>query len=209
MGWKKDKFGHDELEGSNSKNYNCVQYTLAKIKGEAPTKDTPADTATVVNELLKAGYKKVDCSECNCDPGKCRNCAVVYRVKGGDASTVFHAAAFDRQRCDWGGKLSSSGPIVRFPKPEDYLKRLDSEAAANSEYDCYCFEELEEGDYISDEDLHEKSQVQRPGSSGSKVWKTIGLLGGLLLGIAAIQLGKSRMERTGGEESSDEKKFDH
>ena len=188
MSWVKDAKGYDALEGSESKDYNCVQYTLAKVQGKPPDASTPANKSGVVDELTKLGYAKVFCEECGCPPKKCANCVVVYRKKGEGNDTVFHVAAFDPKRCDWSGKLRPTKPIVRFKDPGDYLKYFDPDAQADSEFDCYC--NLHEAPHISDEDLSGKAMRPKggPGKAGC-----LGILAApAALGVLAARLRRRR-----------------
>ena len=66
---------------------------------------------------------------------------------------MFHVAAFDPDFCDWGGKLSSSGPIARFETPADYVKSLDADVQADTVYECWCKAGAGPATPISDEDL--------------------------------------------------------
>jgi hypothetical protein len=119
--------------------YTCVQYTMAKLAGIAPDrtkKEVEEQKDENAEQLLTAaGYKKSNCAQCGCQEGGLKDCAVVYKSKDG---TVFHVAAFDPDFCDWGGKLSSSGAIVRFEKPQDYVDALGEEERKDTTVECWC-----------------------------------------------------------------------
>ena len=159
--WDKEEKGgvkFDVLKDSDKKKYNCGDYTDAKLSGKSPDSCGSEDHSVSVDKLKKKLDKdpkytahKNDDSKCGCGKGKSKNCAVMYYNKEDEAG--FHWAAFDSKRCDWGGKLSSSGKIVRFKNPGDYIKRFDKEEQKKTGMIFYCKDE--DPPYISDEDLHD------------------------------------------------------
>jgi hypothetical protein len=155
------------LKGSSDKRYNCAKYAKAKLGGKSPDCCSNDDHGLEVDDLAKELDEKIedpnnneycrcmDISKCKYGEGPKKNCIVLYRSKSAKAG--FHWAAFDSKRKDWGGKLTDNKPIVRFTKPEDYLRTLNEEACEDSEMVFYC--KLDEGKYISDEELHIKSKA--------------------------------------------------
>lgn len=136
--------GYYELDGTDPRadptgrhSYECVQYTLGKIQGRPPRQTDTDDFAILLTELERLGYHEQDCALCGCGQGQCKDCVVIYS-RGG---LPFHAAVFDRQLCDWGGKLRAILPLVRFKTPRDHLRGTDTMV-------CYCREPA--GPYISD-----------------------------------------------------------
>jgi hypothetical protein len=77
----------------------------------------PCETHEVEAKLRELGWVPGECN-CGCGPAQSKACAVLYTTADGD---VFPAAIFDHVRCDWGGKLSGFGPIVRYKRARDYL----------------------------------------------------------------------------------------
>jgi hypothetical protein len=133
------------LKESNRSNANCVQYLGYKLLGQAPQAgDTPPVTETTeIEQWLKDnGFTQrgsVPCAGeapeiCGCGEGKLSNCAVVYWDKG--QKQVYHVAAFDLELCDWGGKLSGGGKIVRFRDPGDYCRRREGSDQVEMRFYC-------------------------------------------------------------------------
>jgi hypothetical protein len=133
--------------------YNCVQYTLAKIQGRRPHPSDGDDFSTLPQRLALLGYQQINCAQCGCDQGQCKDCVVIYSTPTGGP---FHAAVFDPVLCDWGGKLSGVGPVVRFQNVTDYAKPGEIMT-------CYC--RNQPGTYISDEDVNQGYVIEE-GPSG-------------------------------------------
>jgi hypothetical protein len=125
-------------------NFECVQYTLAKVQGRRPHHSDPTETSAAEAEFLRLGFQPVDCGRCGCGQGQCRQCVIIYYIDP-QRQESFHVAAFDPVLCDWGGKLSALGPIVRFKNPEDYKKPQETMR-------CWCRESSDS--YISDEEIN-------------------------------------------------------
>lgn len=139
--WKLDG---SEAEPSGGHSCDCAQYVLAKIQGRGPMRADESDPGKLAPLLLGLGYTAVDCELCGCGRGQCTDCVVIYS-RGGRA---FHAAVFDRELCDWGGKRNAAMGIIRFRRPSDYLRENDTMV-------CYC--RRTPGPYISDVDLNDRS----------------------------------------------------
>jgi hypothetical protein len=141
--WKLD--GSEGMaDSSGGHSCDCVQYVLAKIQGRGPTRADEADPGKLAPLLLGIGYTPIDCELCGCGQGQCTDCVVIYSRDG----RAFHAAAFDRELCDWGGKRNAAWGIIRYRRPGDYLRENDTMV-------CYC--RRTPGPYISDVDLNERS----------------------------------------------------
>jgi hypothetical protein len=160
---------------SGDKSYTCVQYALAKVQGKAPDLSDPnqvsADEDNVVTRLQALGFARCDCERCGCKTGELSDCVVVYRSK--TDQKVFHVAVFDKEHCDWGGKLSAGGPIAHFSKPSDYLDPSDTD----SEFSCYCHQNQGAANTITDEQLNEQTtrpKRPRPPAGHLMGWGTAG-----------------------------------
>ena len=146
----------DDDEGDR-RGFECVQYTYAKVQGRRPLRDDPhrAEEASKVFEDL--GYARVDCGQCGCGDGRCKDCIVIYSAGDGGAH---HVAAFDPRLCDWGGKLHGSGPIVRFKRPQDFMRPRQigpdgTETRPADTMACYCKRRETPGPYISDIEMRQ------------------------------------------------------
>lgn len=189
---KKEKNGHefDVLPTPDDHKYNCGDYTDAKLNGTSPDNCTNDDHKISVDKLKKklensdSGYtKKTDGSKCGTAQSKI--CAVMYYNK--EDGEAFHWAAYDGDRGDWGGKISANGDIVRFKKPEDYLKWLSEEVRESTGMVFYCKEG--EPKKISDEKLDEgtKPCTEKPKPNGKNGCMTVALLlGGGTLAVSLL-----------------------
>ena len=100
------------------KSYNCTEYTIGKLTPRAPlwggSADTTTETEEIEQELTRNGFTaQANANGCGCVSGSAKPCAVVYSEQG----MVVHAAVFDPNTCDWGGKLSANGPVARLRNP--------------------------------------------------------------------------------------------
>ncbi|HEY5551968.1 MAG TPA: hypothetical protein VIK52_08770 [Opitutaceae bacterium] len=156
-----------ELRDSNRSDCICAQYAVFKLLGVVPgsqeAKDVPEVDAgpanpSVITWLVKNGFTAtapVPCNQdapddCGCGEGQQSACAVVYQDQHG---SMIHIAVFDPEFCDWGGKLSNHGPIVRFASPSDYCRSFGEDSTATDQMVFYC----KEGNvpYVSDEAINE------------------------------------------------------
>ena len=64
-----------------------------------------------------------------------------------------HIAVFDPEFCDWGGKLSNHGSIVRFASPSDYCRYFGEDSTATDQMVFYCKET--DVPYVSDEAIND------------------------------------------------------
>ena len=141
--------GHWELHGSSNvggpsvspHSYECVQYTLAKINGRRPHHSDPAEFPQLIAALTQLGFRQHACAQCGCGAGQCRECVAIYY----QGTSPFHAAVFDRQLCDWGGKANNRDGILRYKSASDYCR-------AGETVVCWCREPA--GPYISDERIN-------------------------------------------------------
>jgi hypothetical protein len=138
-----------ELDESDTSDCICAQYSVYKLSGIVPgTQDVPevdADTVnpSVVTWLNEQGFKASDpipCGkgapkQCACGPQTSKRCAVVYQSAEG---VMIHIAVFDPEFCDWGGKLSARGHIVRFANPDDYCTSFGDQSLENMQMVFYC-----------------------------------------------------------------------
>jgi hypothetical protein len=146
--------GYYELRGSSGgegphnpgrrHSYECVQYTLGKIQGRPPRQTDITDVDVLTQELKRLGYHEQPCAGCGCDPGQCQDCVVIYSNNIGR----YHAAVFDRQSCDWGGKATGRHPIVRFKDAGDFARQGET-------WVCYCRNPA--GPYISDVEMNRRA----------------------------------------------------
>jgi hypothetical protein len=97
-----------------------------------------------------------DQTKCGCGANKNDNCVVLYVDT--QSNTVMHAAVFDPVLCDWGGKRSSSGPIMRFKNPRDFIQTYHPPQRPLTRMVFLC-QEGTGPDYISDRDLHFRAAI--------------------------------------------------
>lgn len=154
-----------ELPNSDRADCICAQYVLYKLLGLVPDPDLVIEEVDLevsdpsfLEWLEENGFRPAEGGprtegappQCGCGDGRQTACVVLYRDSQGGAP--IHVAAFDAKLCDWGGKLSGPGGIVRFCDPEDYLNRLAAEERGAVEMVFYCKDEA--GPYVSDEAIN-------------------------------------------------------
>ena len=193
--WKDDVApGYYELEGSDRANYTCSEYLSHKLQGTTPDPDlidrklTPEETEDWLKSRHYAPRGVTACEGaapdlCGCGPGKQTNCVVIYRDR--DTKSVFHVAALDSRLCDWGGKLSATGKIVRFAEPGHYCSRLDSDAAGKTEMLFYC--KADAAPYVSDDAIDRGARRRRWEEPARWGWLAR-LINGILIAVVLILL---------------------
>ena len=149
-----------ELRDSETKSYHCTEYVCARIESRAPVwggADGGIETHEVVAELERLRWGTEGC-DCGCDEGESKNCVAVYFEDG----AVIHAAIFDHEHCDWGGKLGAALPIARFRRAEDYYH--PDAVPENAEIRIYCPQEggtaPADGAQLTDEEMHRRGRSQ-------------------------------------------------
>lgn len=111
------------------------------------------ETEEVVDRLRRLGWvRREPACDCGCGPGQTKDCVVLYVQDG----VVFHAAIFDHVHCDWGGKLSATGAIVRYRRAGDYL-RACGDIPERAEMWFYCPRPASEGPSTAPADGEQKT----------------------------------------------------
>lgn len=144
------------------------------IPGTEAVDEVSADpqNPTIIPWLEQHGfeaYQSIPCGSgapdaCGCGPDRMSRCAVVYKSVPDGA--VAHIAVFDPEFCDWGGKLSASGAIVRFAEPDDYCSIFRGPGAGEMEMLFYC--NGMPGQYVSDEDINRGFRLLEDDGSGDE-----------------------------------------